>query len=220
MDDNALPCRPLNDALVNIYNAVIRQWDNKYNELSAKKNTEAESEAESDAESEALSESSANVENSGQTNIVNLLQFRPMPSSPTIEHVTEEHVTEEITMTEEQPTVTEEQPTVIEEQPTVIEEQPTVIEEQPTVIEEQPTVIEEQPTVTEEVTLMHPTKSFTTSYNNNTMIITDGEIVTKFPYFTDHAYITKDFINETKQALSEDRFRKWLKAFAILQQTA
>ena len=209
MDDNALPCRPLNDALLNIYNAIIRQWDNKYNELAAKKNTEAES----DAESEALSETSANVVVSDQTNLVNLdtwiqISRKEVSSSPnqTIQHVTLETESDAADETTE---VTAE---VLEP---ATETHAEVAEN----------VVEVAGTLAEIVDIAQsvysrPVESFTISYTDSTMIVTDQELVIKFPYFTDQAYITKDLIRVTKQALSEDRFKKWLKGFASLQQKA
>ena len=209
MDDNALPCRPLNDALLNIYNAIIRQWDNKYNELAAKKNTEAES----DAESEALSETSANVVVSDQTNLVNLdtwiqISRKEVSSSPnqTIQHVTLEtdsdaaDETTEVTVEVLEP-ATETHAEVAEN---VVEVAGTLAE-----------IVDVAQSV-----YSRPVESFTISYTDSTMIVTDQELVTKFPYFTDQAYITKDLIRVTKQALSEDRFKKWLKGFASLQQKA
>ena len=234
MDDNALPCRPLNDALLNIYNAVIRQWDNKYNELAAKKNTEAES----DAESEALSETSANVVVSDQTNLVNLMQIRRKEvssSSPsqTIQHVTLETESESDAADETTEVAAEVLEPATEVAAEVLEPATETDAEVAKVAEvaevakvtEVAKVAEVAQPVAEMVDIVQsvysrPVESFTISYNDNTMIVTDQELVTKFPYFTDQAYITKDLIRVTKQALSEDRFRKWLKGFASLQQMA
>ena len=210
MDDNALPCRPLNDALLNIYNAIIHQWDIKYNELAANKNTEAES----DAESEALSETSANVVVSDQTNLVNLDNFgfrvrsQEVSSSPsqTIQHVTLEAESDTADETTEAAAEVLEPATE-----TVAEVAETVAEVTETVAE----IVDIAQSV-----YSRPVESFTISHTDSTIIVTDQELVTKFPYFTDQAYITKDLIRVTKQALSEDRFKKWLKGFASLQQTA
>ena len=196
MDDNALPCRPLNDALLNIYNAVIRPWDTKYNELAAKEKIEEE-----DSENDTTEPSST------QLNIRNMMAIQnkdvSSPTVHTIQHVNQEQPVEEQPV-EEQPV--EEQP--VEEQP--VEEQP--VEEQP--VEEQQ--VEEQPVQVRTV----ETFTFSSSAPDNLIIVTDGDTVTKFPYYTEHACTTKDFVRGNKDTLGDVRFRKWLKAFAALQQKA
>jgi hypothetical protein len=206
MDDNALPCRPLNDALINIYNAVIRPWDTKYNELAAKvirdnkksaENSENEAENEAEAlaevadETGGLSDSSTSVEKLVAIDIVHSNPPSPPPSLPTEEAEAEHAPNEENDV--EQAVPTEEAKT---EQPV-----PAV-------------VAPVEPPRTEE------TFTFSSSAPDNLIVVTDGDTVTKFPYYTEHAYLTKDFVRETKETLGVVRFRKWLKAYAILQQTA
>ena len=75
-----------------------------------------------------------------------------------------------------------------------------------------PVVAPVEPPHTEEVF------TFSSSAPDNLIIVTDGDTVTKFPYYTEHACTTKDFIRGNRQGLGDVRFRKWLKVFAALQQ--
>ena len=186
MDDNALPCRPLNDALLNIYNAVIRPWDNKYNQDNKKPAENSENEAETEVEVEAKvvnengghSEGSTNVENLEAIDIVHSDPPSPSPRPPTVEAEAEQSPTENAEA-----------------------EQPVP-----------PVVVPVEPPHTEEVF------TFSSSAPDNLIIVTDGDTVTKFPYYTEHACTTKDFIRGNRQGLGDVRFRKWLKVFAALQQ--
>ena len=60
--------------------------------------------------------------------------------------------------------------------------------------------------------------TFSSSPSDKLIIVTDGDTVTRFPYYTEHAHITKDFVRGTKEGLGDVRFRKWLKVFAAQQQ--
>jgi hypothetical protein len=200
MDENALPCRPLNDALLNIYNAVIRQWDNKYNELAAKKKAEAETKSEVENETESEKDEIESAED---------------------ETVSEEEA--ELKSALEQVAVVATEPVAVpvSMSVTVVATEPVdVVATVPVNVVATEPIAEPVAVIATEPVYSRPVESFTISYNDNTMIVTDQEIVTKFPYFTDQAYITKDLIRVTKQALSEDRFRKWLKGFATLQKMA
>jgi hypothetical protein len=193
MDDNALPCRPLNDALLNIYSAVIRPWDTKYNELAAKVNQNnkkpaenSENEAETEAEAEAevvndnggLSDGSTSVENLVTIDIIHSNPPSPPPSHPTEEAEAEQAPTENAEAKRPVPAV----------------------------------VTPVEPPRAEE------TFTFSSSASDNLIIVTDGDTVTKFPYYTEQPHITKDFVRGTKEGLGDVRFRKWLKVFAALQQ--
>ena len=66
MDDNALPCSALNDAILSIYKQVIDPWNKKYDEIAKKEKAErdaanvaSEDEAEEEAEEEAEAEAEA-----------------------------------------------------------------------------------------------------------------------------------------------------------------
>jgi hypothetical protein len=234
MDENALPCRPLNDALLNIYNAVIRQWDNKYNELAAKKKAEAETKSEVEnetesekdeiesekdeiesaedeiesAEDETESEEEAELKSALEQVAVVATEPVAVPVSMSVTVVATEPVDVVATV-----------PVNVVATETIAESVAVVATEAVAVVATE-AIAEPVAVIATEPVYSRPVESFTISYNDNTMIVTDQEIVTKFPYFTDQAYITKDLIRVTKQALSEDRFRKWLKGFATLQKMA